>query len=45
MPSDIDVHYLHHPVEDARAAVVKARQDNVRGYCIAVDACADEYAL
>lgn len=45
MPSDIDMHYLRHSIEDARAAVLKARQDGVRSYSIAVDARVDAYAL
>ena len=45
MPSGIDMHYLHHPIEDALAAVLKARQDSVRSFCIAVDARADAHAL
>lgn len=45
MPSDIDMHYLRHPIEDARAAVLEARRDSVRSYCMAIDASADAYAL
>ena len=43
-PSDIDVHDPRYLIEDARAAVLEARQAGVRSYCIAVDAGADAYA-
>lgn len=45
MPSDIDMHYVRHPIEETRAAVVKARRDGVRSYSIAVGACVDAYGL
>jgi len=44
-PSDIDMHYLRQSIEDARAAVLKARQDGVRSCSIAVDARVHAYAL
>ncbi|MFC4274926.1 nitric oxide reductase activation protein NorD [Achromobacter aloeverae] len=36
-PSDIDVHDPRHLVEDARMAVIQARQAGVRCHCLAVD--------
>jgi nitric oxide reductase NorD protein len=43
-PTDIDVHDPRYLIEDARAAVLEARQAGVRSYCVAVDAGADAYA-
>ena len=45
IPSDIDMYCVPHPIEDARAAVLKARQEGVRSYCIAVDAPIDAAAV
>ena len=39
------MHYLRHSIEDALAAVLIARRDSVRSYCIEVDARADANAL
>jgi hypothetical protein len=37
-PSDVDVHEPHYLTEDARAAVIEARNAGVQTHCIAVDA-------
>lgn len=42
-PSDIDVHDPNYLIEDARRAVIEARQAGVRTACIAVDGAADNY--
>lgn len=42
-PSDIDVHDPHYLTEDARAAVIEARNAGVQTHCIAVDAGDDSY--
>lgn len=42
-PSDIDVHEPHYLTEDARAAVIEARNAGVQTHCIAVDAGDDSY--
>lgn len=43
-PGDIDVHDPHYLIEDARAAVLEARQAGVLSYCIAVHPEGDAYA-
>jgi len=42
-PSDIDVHEPQYLTEDARAAVIEARNAGVKTHCIAVDAGDDSY--
>ena len=42
-PSDIDVHEPQYLTEDARAAVLEARNAGVQTHCIAVDAGDDSY--
>ena len=42
-PSDIDVHDPHYLTEDARVAVIEARNAGVQTHCIAVDAGDDSY--
>lgn len=42
-PSDIDVHDTKYLIEDARQAVIQAREAGVRTACIAVDGAADAY--
>lgn len=42
-PSDIDVHEPHYLIEDARAAVIEARNVGVQVHCIAVAGCDDSY--
>jgi nitric oxide reductase NorD protein len=42
-PSDIDVHEPNYLTEDARAAVIEARNAGVQTHCIAVDAGDDSY--
>jgi nitric oxide reductase NorD protein len=42
-PSDVDVTEPDYLIEDARMAVLEARQAGVQTYCIAVDAAADRY--
>lgn len=42
-PSDIDVHEPHYLTEDARAAVIEARNAGVQTHCVAVDAGDDSY--
>jgi uncharacterized protein YegL len=42
-PSDIDVHEPRYLTEDARAAVIEARNAGVQTHCIAIDASDDSY--
>ncbi len=42
-PSDIDVHDRRYLIEDARQAVLVARQAGIRICCLSVDEQADDY--